>query len=66
MGSGGDRKNEGTFALTNPERGSYHRLLAPPEGFDEYDYVGVLAAPEGGVEAPPQTSDPDWVVQSKL
>ncbi len=66
MGSGGKRENEGTFALTNPERGSYHKLLAPPEGFEEYDYVGVLAAPEGGVEEPPPTSDPNWVVQSEL
>lgn len=66
MGSGGERENEGTFALTNQKRGSYHKLLAPPEGFDEYDYVGVLAAPKGGVEKPPPTSDPDWVVQSDL
>ena len=66
MGSGSERKNEGTFALTNTERGSYHKLLAPPGGFDEYDYVGVLAAPEGGVEDPPPTSDPAWVVQSEL
>jgi len=66
MGSKDQRENEGTFTLTNQERGSYHKLLAPPEGFNEYDYVGVLAAPEGGVEKPPSTSDPDWVVQSEL
>lgn len=66
MGQDGDKKNEGTFALTNAERGSYHKLLAPPGGFDEYDYVGILAAPEGGAEEPPPPSDPDWVVQSEL
>jgi len=66
MGSKDQRENEGTFVLTSAEKGSYHKLLAPPGGFDEYDYVGVLAAPEGGVEEPPPASDPDWVVQSKL
>ncbi len=66
MGTGGERQDEGTFALTNEKRGSYHKLLAPPGGFDEYDYVGVLAAPEGGTEEPPPISDPAWVVQSKL
>ena len=66
MGNGDQKENEGTFALTNPARGSYHKFLAPSGGFDQYEYVGVLAAPEGGVEEPPPASDPDWVVQSEL
>lgn len=66
MGYGDDLQNEGAFMPTDLEKGSYHKLLKPPEGFAEYDYVGVATVPEGGEEAPPPTSDPDWIVQSKL
>lgn len=49
---------------TDPERGSYHKLLSPPRRFAEYDYVATSKVPEGGTEEP--TPDPDWVVKTKL
>lgn len=66
MGYGDELENEGTFVPTDPERGSYHKLLSPPRGFAEYDYVGISKVPEGGTERPPPASDPDWVVQTRL
>ena len=66
MGHGDRMDNEGTFVPTDPERGSYHKLLSPPQGFAEYDYVGISKVPEGGTGKPPPASDPNWVVQTKL
>lgn len=66
VGSSGGLQNEGTFALTSVERGSYHKLLNPPEGFEEYDRVGVLMASEGGLQKPPPASDPDWVIRTRM
>lgn len=66
MGRGDEVESEGTFVPTDPERGSYHKLLSPPRGFAAYDYVGISKVPEGGTEEPPPASDPDWVVQTKL
>lgn len=66
MGYGDEMENEGTFMPTDLERGSYHKLLSPPRGFAEYDYVGISKVPEGGTGEPPPASDPDWVVQTKL
>ena len=66
MGYGDEMENEGTFMPTDPERGSYHKLLSPPQGFAEYDYVGIHKVPEGGTGEPPPASDPDWVVQTRL
>ena len=66
MGHGDEMENEGTFVPTDPERGSYHKLLSPPRGFAGYDYVGISKVPEGGTERPPPASDPDWVVQTRL
>ena len=60
------RENAGAFMPTDPKKGSYHKLLEPPEGFAEYDYVGISTVPEGGEDKPPPTSDPDWLFQSKL
>jgi len=59
-------KDEGAFMPTDLKKGSYHKLLAPPKGFAEYDYIGVITVPKGGLDKPPPRSDPDWVVQSKL
>ena len=66
MGHDDEVENEGTFVPTDPERGSYHTLLSPPRGFADYDYVGISKAPEGGTEEPPPSSDPDWVLQTRL
>jgi hypothetical protein len=66
VGRGEELENEGTFVPTDAQRGSYHKLLKPPEGFARYDRVGITTVPEGGIESPPPASDPDWVVRAKL
>lgn len=59
-------ENAGTFVPTDSEKGSYHKLLNPPGGFDQYRYVGIAVSPEGGLQEPPPPSDPSWVVRSEL
>lgn len=59
-------ENAGTFVPTDSEKGSYHKLLNPPGGFDKYRYVGITVSPEGGLQEPPPPSDPSWVVKSEL
>lgn len=66
VGSGGGLRSEGTFVLTSVEKGSYHKLLNPSEGFDKYDRVGVLMVSKGGLQKPPPASDPDWAIRTRL
>lgn len=65
---GGDDalRSAGTFVPTSTEKGSYHKLLSPPEGFEEYEYVGVTASPEGGFEEAPPPSAPAWILRSEI
>lgn len=56
----------GTFTPTFEDRGSYHKLLSPPGGFDQYERVEVAVVPEGGLDKPPSPSDPAWIFQSEL
>ncbi len=62
----GVEENAGTFVPTDSEKGSYHKLLNPPGGFDQYGYVGIAVSSEGGLQEPPPPSDPSWVVRSEL
>lgn len=60
--SGDGLQSEGTFLPTFEDRGSYHELLEPPEGFAAYETVGVSYAPEGGLQEPP----PDMLLLESL
>ncbi len=64
--SEGLEESVGTFTPTDEEKGSYHKLLSPPGGFDDYGHVGISVVPRGGLEAPPPPGDPAWVVRSEL
>lgn len=66
VGGDEDLESAGTFAPTDIEKGSYHKLIRPSGGFDQYEYVGITASPEGGFEEAPPASDPAWVLQSEL
>lgn len=59
-------ESAGTFEPTSEEKGSYHKLLSPPAGFDEYEYVGVTSSPEGGLQEAPPPSAPDWVIRAEI
>ena len=60
------KENVGTFVPTDGEKGSYHKLLSPQGGFDAYEYVGIAAVPEGGLEEPPPPEAPAWVMKAEL
>ncbi len=62
----GLEEDAGTFVATDAEKGSYHKLLSPPGGFDQYGHVGITASPEGGLQTPPPPSDQSWLVRSEL
>lgn len=66
VGSEGALESAGTFEPTSMEKGSYHELMSPPGGFDEYEYVGVTASPKDGFQEAPPPSAPDWVVRSEI
>ena len=65
---GGDDalRSAGTFEPTSTEKGSYHKLMSPPGGFDEYENVGVTSSPKGGLEEPPPPSAPDWIFRAEI
>jgi len=66
VGGGDALRSAGTFEPTSTEKGSYHKLLSPPGGFDEYDYVGVTASPKDGLQEAPPPSAPEWVIRAEI
>ena len=66
VGDGDALWSAGTFEPTSTERGSYHKLMSHPGGFDEYENVGVTSSPKGGLEEPPPPSAPDWIFHTEI
>lgn len=66
VGGDGGMESAGTFEPTDEEKGSYHKLMSPPGGFEEYEQVGVTSSPKDGLEEPPPPAAPNWVVRAEI